>query len=80
MISLSKCKGSCNVITWIISVPKEAKYINVKNKAKTLAKYISCSCKCKFNTSIPLHLIQIKIGKMKHVNTSVKIIVHAKRL
>ena len=87
-IILSKCSGSCNVWTSIISVPKETKYINVKafnmitnrSQAETIAKYISCGCKCKFNTSIPLHIIQIKNGIMKDVNASVKIIVHAKRL
>ena len=54
--------------------------ITNKNQAKITAKYISCGCKCKFNTSIPLHIIQIKNGIMKDVNASVKIIVHAKRL
>ena len=49
MISLSKCSGNCNVLTSIITIPKEAKYINVKifdmitdkNKAKTISKKIS---------------------------------------
>ena len=75
MISLSKCSGSCN-----ISVPKETKYINVKNKAKTMAKYISCGGKCKLNTSIPPHIKKIKNGIMKQVIVSVKIVVHKRRL
>ena len=54
--------------------------ITNRSQAETIAKYISCGCKCKFNTSIPLHIIQIKNGIMKDVNASVKIIVHAKRL
>ena len=88
MISLSKCSGSYNILTSIITVPKEAKYINVKifniitdkNKAKTISKKISWVCKCKFNTSIPLHILQIKNGIMKYANASVKMIVHAKCL
>ena len=88
MISLSKCSGSYNILTSIITVPKEAKYINVKifniitdkNKAKTISKKISWVCKCKFNTSVPLHVIQIKNGIMKHVTGSVKIVIHGKRL
>ena len=88
MISLRKCTGSCNVLTSIISVPKETKYINVKafnmianrNQTKTIAKYISCGCKCKFNTSILLHIIHIKTGIMKHVIAGVKIVVHTKKL
>ena len=45
-----------------------------------MAKYISFACKCKFNTWISLHIIQIKNGIMKHANASVKMIVHAKCL
>ena len=60
MISLDKCSGSCNtVLSPKIFVPKETKDIYVKafnmirnkNKAKTMAKYISCNCKCKFNSA-----------------------------
>ena len=60
MISINKCTGSCNVLSPKISVPKEAKDINVKdfnmitnkNKAKAMKEYISCDCKCKFNSTI----------------------------
>ena len=54
--------------------------ITNKNQAKIMAKYISRGCKCKFNTSIPLHILQIKNWIMKHFNASVKTIVHVKRL
>ena len=57
MISLSKCNGSCNVLTPKIYIPKETKEISFKafnmiakkNEAKTMTKYISCDCKCKYN-------------------------------
>ena len=60
MISLNKCTGSCNVLFPKICVPKETKDINLKafymiakkNEAKTMTKYISRDCKCKFNSTI----------------------------
>ena len=60
MISLNKCTGSCNVMyLQKICVPKEAKDIYVKafnmitkkDEAKAVTKYISCDCKCKFNST-----------------------------
>ena len=56
MISLDKCNGSCNILSSKIYVSIETKNINVKafimitkkNEVKTMAKYISCDCKCKF--------------------------------
>ena len=59
LISLDKYNGTCNVFS-PICVPKETKDINVKafniitnkNEAKAIAKHISCSCKCKFNSTI----------------------------
>ena len=59
MISLNKCTGSCNVLSPQICIPKETKDINVKafnmitnkDKAKAMAEYISCDCKCKFNST-----------------------------
>ena len=59
MISLDKHTGSCNVLLPKICVPKKTKDINVevfnmitnKNEAKKLVKYISCDCKCKFNST-----------------------------
>ena len=59
MISLGPCSGSCNVLSSKRCVPKEIKDINVKtfnvitnkNKAKTMTKYISWDCKCKFNST-----------------------------
>ena len=60
MISLDKCNGSCNVVDGLstkMCVPIKTKDINVKvfymiiriNEVKTLAKYIQCNCKCKFD-------------------------------
>ena len=58
MISLDKCSGSAKVLSPKICVPKKTKDLNVKvismiknrNESKTLAKHISCDCKCKFNS------------------------------
>ena len=59
MISLEKYNGSCNVLSLKICVPNETKDVNVeafnmitnKNEAKTIAKHISCDCKCKRNNT-----------------------------
>ena len=60
MISLSKCTGSCNVLSPKICVPKETKDINVKafnmitnkDEAKAMTEHTSCDFKCKFNSEI----------------------------
>ena len=62
MISLGKCNGSCNVVDELptkICIPSETKHVNVKvsnvikrlNEVKTQVKYISCDCKCKFDST-----------------------------
>ena len=59
MISLNKCTGSCNVFSPKICIPKETKYINVKesnmitnkDEAKAMTEHISCDCKCKFDST-----------------------------
>ena len=59
MISLDKYAGSCNALSPKVCAPKETKDINVKlfnmitnkNEAKTMAKHISCDCKCKSNST-----------------------------
>ena len=59
MIGLDKCNGSCNVLSPKVYVPKKTKDINVKlliwqqikNEAKTMAKHISCECKCEFSST-----------------------------
>ena len=59
MISLNKCAETCNVLSPKICVPKETKDINVKvfnmitnkDEAKVMTEYISCNCKCKFNST-----------------------------
>ena len=61
MVSLDKCNGignSGNDFSTKICVQSKIKDINVKvinmitdrNEAKTMAKQISCDCKCKFNS------------------------------
>ena len=85
MISSDKCSGSCNVLSPKICFPKEAKDINVKafnmipnkSETKSMTKYISCDCKCKFNTTT---WIQTKNVIIKHVNVNVKLILHAKKI
>ena len=52
--------------------------ITNEKEAKTMAKHISCDSKCKFNSTTCK--IQMKNGIIKHVNVSVKIIVHAKKI
>ena len=88
-ISLDKCTGSCNVLSPKISIPKESKDINFKafnmitkkNEAKTMRKHISCDCKCTTVLhSVVQHVIQVKNGIIKQVNTNVKIIISAKKI
>ena len=61
MISIEKCSGSCNSfdnLSTKICIPSKIKDINVKifnmvtNNNEAMVKYISCDCKCKFNSSI----------------------------
>ena len=59
MISLGTCNGSYKVLSSKIYVPKEKKIkafkafnmVTNKNKVKTVAKHISCDCKCKFSST-----------------------------
>ena len=62
MVSLDGCSGSCNAVddlstnACVTSKTKDINYkafhmITRRNEAKTLAKHISCDCKCKFNTA-----------------------------
>ena len=60
MISSNKCTGSCNVLSLKIYVWKETKDVNIKafnmttnkNEARAMTEYISCDCKCKFNSTV----------------------------
>ena len=54
MITLDRCNGSCNSVDDLsakICVPnvKVFNMITKMNETKSLIKYISCDCKCKFN-------------------------------
>ena len=59
VISLDKCIRSFNVLSPKMCVLKETKDINAKafniitnkTEAKKMTKYISCDCKCKFNST-----------------------------
>ena len=62
MISLEKCKMSCNVVDVLstkICVPNKTKEVSVKrfsmvtriDEAKALVKHISCDCKDKLNST-----------------------------
>ena len=85
LISLDKCSGSCNILSPKIYLPKETKDINVKtfnmitkkNEAKTITNIFHVIVNA---NSLVQHVVQIKNGIMKHVNVSVKIIAHAKKI
>ena len=62
MISLEKCKVSCNVVDVLstkICVPNKTKEVRIKlfsmvtriYEGKTLVKHISCDCKYKLNSA-----------------------------
>ena len=51
--------------------------ITNKNGAKTMAKHISCDCKCKFNSTTCNSNKKLNI---KHVNVNVKIIISGKKI
>ena len=59
MISFNKCTGYFHVLSPKIYVPKETKdiyakafnMITKKDEAAAMAEYISCDCKCKFNST-----------------------------
>ena len=84
IISLDKCSGSCSVLSPKMCVLKQTIDINVKafnmitkNEAKKLQNifYVIVNA----NSTVQ-HVIQIKNKIMKHVNVSVKIIIHAKKI
>ena len=83
MVSLDKCRGSCNILSPKVYVPKETKDTNVKafnlitnqNKLKQWRNIFLVMA-----NSIAQHVIQIKNGIIKHTNVNFKIIVIAKRL
>ena len=59
-IKLDKCVGSCNTVNDLpnkVCIPNQTEDLNLNvlhvitgiNELKTLTKYISCECKCKFD-------------------------------
>ena len=59
-VKLDRCVGSCNTLNDLsnkVYVPNKTEDLNLsvlnmitgKNESKTLAKHISCKCKCKFD-------------------------------
>ena len=77
MISLDKCRESCNAVDDLstkICIPSKPKDVNVmitrRNEAKVLTKNISCDCKCKvFNMIIRGNEAKILI---KHISCDCK--------
>ena len=72
MVSLDKCSGSCNSVDDLstkIWVP--VNMITNKNEPKTIAKLISCNCRCKRKFQVQL-AIHIENGIMKYVIVSAK--------
>ena len=60
MVNLDRCAGSCNTLNDLsnkLCVPNKTADLNLSafnmikriNGSKTLTKYISCECKCKFD-------------------------------
>ena len=88
MVVLGKYSGSYNSVDDLstkICVPSKIKDINVKvfdmiartNEAKTMIIHVHMIANA--NSTVQL-AVQIKNRKMKHVNVSVKLIVHAKTI
>ena len=80
--SLDKCNRNCNVLSpkYVFRKTQDinVKVFNVtrnKNEAKNMAIHNLCD-----SNSIVQYVIQIDNGIIKHVNLSVKIIVHAKKI
>ena len=59
-VKLDRCVGSCNTLNGVsnkVCVPNKTEDLNLRvfnmitgiNESKTLAKHISCECKCKFD-------------------------------
>ena len=60
MVKLDRCVGSCNTMNDLsnkVCVPNQTEDLNLGvfkmttgiNESKTLAKHISCECKCRFD-------------------------------
>ena len=80
--SLDKCNRNCNVLSpkYVFRKTQDinVKVFNVtrnKNEAKNMAIHNLCD-----SNSIVQYVIQIDNGIIKHVNLSVEIIVHAKKI
>ena len=74
------CAESCNTLNDLsnkVCVPNKTEDLNTSifnmiteiNDSKTLAKHISCKCKCRFDGK---NIIQINGGKTTNVDLSVK--------
>ena len=59
-VNLDRCVGSCNTLNDLsnkLCVPSKTEHLNLSmfnmitgiNESKTLTKYISCECKCRFD-------------------------------
>ena len=70
VVKLDRCVGSCNTLNDLsnkVCVPNKTEDLNISifnmiteiNDSKTLAKHISCKCKCRFDGK---NIIQINDG------------------
>ena len=79
MINLDKCRGSCNFVDTSETREANVKVFNTitnETEAKTTIKHISCDCQFKFNSTT---CNSYRNGIMINVNTTVKIMVRAKK-
>ena len=87
--NLDRCVGSFNIVNGLsnkVFVPYKTEDLNLSvftmitgiYKSKTLTKYTSCKCKCKFNGVIQ-SVLKIKQRIMINVYVSAKNIIHVKK-
>ena len=87
-VKLDRCVGSCNIMNDLsnkVCLPNKTKDLNLSmfsmitgiNESKTLTKYISCECKCKFDGR---KCNSDHCGIMINIDVSVKNIVYVKKI
>ena len=88
-VKLDRCVASCNTLNYLsnkVCVPSKTEDWNLSalnivtgiNESKTLAKHISCECKCKFEGG-NCNSIQINGEIMINVDVNVKNIIYMKK-
>ena len=87
-VKLDRCFGNCNNLNDLsnkVCVPNKAEDLNLSvfnmitgiNESKTLAKHISCECKCLFDEK---NVIQINDGITINVDVHVKKVMYVKKI